>query len=849
MRALIALAVVLTTLSCTDGKKYRLQSEEILIQSGNGRQSSAAGNLMASAIKHVHNLDVVMYPTALIPKEQRSIASKTLSTFETNHLLAMFPQAVKDQMMIGVMSGRSLKKFIADRTSETYAVELEVAGIEYDISYIGGIQQYADFSRERNLKLEDDKQYRVAVSKFFFFAGATFPGYKYRNGFNFSFKDSGKVISARDSLREYLASGVSLPFLKEVRARVRRKGLGDAGVQTIPAIQGSRHRSPFYGHTVTTRGIVTATGGVPWYPGGVDAYIQTAKDDGDPTTSEALHVYLDDENQDLKLGDLIEVSGTVYEQITSSGLGRTSIREVTKLTTLERGVPLPPTIQLVREGQVESQALPFTRRERARSIPTRVISSFRGNLNLKPDLTLTDGIDFWESLEGMRVQIDNPKIVGFRGGQEDFENLKPKTYLNLYLITNAERSHKNKTTGGGVIVDHPKNDYNPEIVQLVTNHLTFPFETEKIFNIGTVIPGTLEGVLAYERNLFGDGEYTLVLPEVAPAMKAFADQAGTAATPLAARPQTTLVPSPDHLTLASMNIENLAGYQKRRIEKLSEAILVNMKCPDILNLVEIQDGNGMDFSSGSSAEETLRVLVAAIQCPGVDYRPVNIDPINNSEGGEPGGNIRVAMLYNANRVGFEKRGNAGSLEETIIRPDGSLRVNPGRVFPNHEVFSGTRRSLIAEFTFKGQRLFVIGNHFNSKLGDRSHWSAIQPPMFDSERRRDLLADKINDFVEMLALMSPSSNVIVAGDFNALISEDSMNVLEGEHLRNMISIEGKIPPAHRYTTNHNGNSQPLDYIFANHVLLAKEPEIEVLHINSDYMGRLSDHDPLVARFRF
>jgi hypothetical protein len=56
----------------------------------------------------------------------------------------------------------------------------------------------------------------------------------------------------------------------------------------------------------------------------------------------------------------------------------------------------------------------------------------------------------------------------------------------------------------------------------------------------------------------------------------------------------------------------------------------------------------------------------------------------------------------------------------------------------------------------------------------------------------------------------------------------------------------LPKDQQYTTNFNGNSQPLDYIFVNNNVFDKCAETEILHINSDYMGRLSDHDPVILK---
>jgi len=74
----------------------------------------------------------------------------------------------------------------------------------------------------------------------------------------------------------------------------------------------------------------------------------------------------------------------------------------------------------------------------------------------------------------------------------------------------------------------------------------------------------------------------------------------------------------------------------------------------------------------------------------------------------------------------------------------------------------------------------------------------------------------------------------------------MKVLEGDILVNMMRM---LPKKERYSTNHNGNSQPLDYIFSTKEILERDAKFEVLHINSDYMGRTSDHDPVIGKFNF
>ncbi len=828
------LLAALTLGACSD-KAYRLENDNFVIGTEDVRTKGSVpeGNLMATAIKEVNDLDIVFYPSRLLNSGTPTLLRTSMDSSDESSLLSVYPDGIKDQFIVGNMKGRDIRAFLEERSEDNYDVDLQVAGMNYHIHYVGGWKQYAYYELERGVPWDDDRIYRVAVSEYYYFSGATFPSYKYRNGLGLRDFVESSFISAKSSLKSYLGSGREWPFLKEPRANVTRGVLSDLGTKTIAEIQGESHRSPIYGHQVTTTGVVTATGSVEWYPGGEEVFIQSLNPDQNPLTSEGLHVHFGQLRTYLELGDVIEVSGTVYEQVFSNGLGRTGLREITSLKVLRKGEELPAPIKLGLGG---------------REIPKDKISTYRGNLNLKPKLNLADGVDFFEALEGMRVTISNPRLVGFRGGNEEFESSKPKGYLNLYLVADANESTELMTDAGGIIIDELKDDFNPEIVQVLSNHFSNGIATDVYFNVGDIISGDITGVMGYEKNIFGGGDYAIVIPE---AQKTISDYAASATvrTELEDRPITQLVGTDDQLTVASYNVENLAGNQKTRLKEIGKSIALNLKCPDILSLVEIQDLNGDDFAGDSGADKTLQRLIRSIDCPGVDYRALNIDPIMNGEGGKPGGNIRVAIIYNANRVGFTPRGNAGALTETRIMQDGSLENNPGRVFPNDPSFEHTRKSLAAEFTFKGERVIVIANHFNSKLGDASLWGAEQPAYLGSETRRQQLATKMSDFVELLVKRDPKNHVLVVGDFNAHIEESAMRILEGNELKNLMTYGDLVPFNNRYTTNYNGNSQAIDFIFASYNLLEMNPEFEPLHINSDYMGRLSDHDPVIARFKF
>ena len=824
--------VALFLLGCSD-KVYRYDfGDNVLATSQKELGSNEASTLMGLAIKEVNGLDVVLVPSGLLVESKFSQLKPQMNESELEKVLALYNLGgSKDNFKIGRMSGAQIKRFLRKRNQRANKADIHPVGADYKLELRGGIVENFGVSLELGQPLDLKRVYKVAISEFYY--NGEFPGYFYANGFNRDFTSVRKTVSAKASLKKYLKKLKGLPFLRIAQSKVIKKVGPDLGLVKIADIQGSTHRSAMVGKKVTTKGVVTALGVNDRFPKGFEFYIQDPKGDGNPKTSEGIRAFKSENIEGIKLGDLVEVTGVVFEEMTGTKMTRTSLMDLSEVTIKSRGNALPKAIVIGVQG---------------RDVPQARVSSWAGDLNLKPEIVLTDGIDFWESLEGMRLEVSNPRIVGFRGGHEEYDSQRPKDYLNLYIIGDGKERVDNLTWQDGIMIDPLAGDFNPEIVQIVSNHLSKGIPNKKYFNVGDLVEGKVQGVLTYDMNIFGDGEFSIVLPEAQSVLNT--GYQGEGEVKLENRPITSLAPTEDKLTIATFNIKNLSADQTARVKRVGMAIKTTLKCPDIVNLVEVQDNNGVDFSGGSAADRTMENIIASIDCgEGFEYKPLNIDPVNHHEGGVPGGNIRVAMIYNAKRVGFDHRPSPGPLAETMITADGSISYNPGRVYPGDNAFKGTRKSIIAQFEFKGEPVFVIGNHFNSKLGDSSAWSSIQPVTLGSEEKRARLAAKINEFVGNLSYKNPKANIAVVGDFNAYMTETPMRVLEGNLLVNLMTWRNLCPPEKRYTTNFNGSSQALDYIFVNNNLKDKQPEFEVLHINSDFMGRLSDHDPLISRFKF
>lgn len=167
---------------------------------------------------------------------------------------------------------------------------------------------------------------------------------------------------------------------------------------TIFEIQGAGHVSAFDGQEVRTSGIVTALDRAGFY-------LQDPEGDGDDATSDAIFVFSGNGASDLvSVGDAVELNGIISEFIPggagSGNLSTTQLSNV-EIEVTSSGNALPAATILGAAGRTPQTEV--------------VISEGELPVNLQDDPGTfnpeTDGIDFYESLEGMLVTVDNPTAV------------------------------------------------------------------------------------------------------------------------------------------------------------------------------------------------------------------------------------------------------------------------------------------------------------------------------------------------------------------------------------------------------------------------------------------------------
>lgn len=560
------------------------------------------------------------------------------------------------------------------------------------------------------------------------------------------------------------------------------------GRPRIHDIQGAAHRSPYEGQKVTdVEGMVTMVKGSSFF-------IQEADDkvDQDDKTSEAILVYKP--GSGVQVGDEVRVSGSVKEYTE-----RTYASKPVDLTTTEivassvsviaKDRPLPTPILLGKEGRV---------------MPTSVVDN-DGMTVFNPQ---EDGLDFFESLEAMRVELKDARVIG------------PYGYEIPVRIDNGANTGEVLTEAGGLMLTEAS--LNPQRI-LIDAKPAVPLKT------GDRFAGPITGIVSYSFSNFK------LLPERLPDIVSGGLQPAN----------TRLVQDDRKLTVASFNVENFDPGDGKRIGQLGQAIAVNLNHPDIVGLLEVQDNNGEKDDGTTDASESFRVLIEAIRAHGgPEYAFTDIAPENNKDGGAPGGNIRVGFLYNPQRVKLTDKSKGDSVTSVTYGEQG-LSLNPGRIDPLNASFEYSRKPIAAEFEFDGQRVIVIANHFNSKGGDQAPFGGIQPPVRSSEIQRAKIATIVNGFVKSVLAQNHQANIVVLGDLNDFQFSETLAWVRGQELTNLVD---KLDEKEQYSYIYEGNSQTLDHLLVS-PSISESSVLDIVHINADFSaayGRVSDHDPLVAQ---
>ena len=239
------------------------------------------------------------------------------------------------------------------------------------------------------------------------------------------------------------------------------------GGTRIHDIQGAAQTSPLVGQTVSNvPGIVTVVRSNGFY-------LQDPNPDTNDATSEGIFVFTSSAPT-VAVGDSILVNGTVSEFRPGGS--------ATNLTTTQIGTP---TVTKLSSGN--ALPAPTILGNGGRMIPTTVIENDATN-NVETSNIFDpsqDGIDFYESLEGMLLQVNNAVAVG-----------PTNSFGEIPVLADNGANAGTRTARGGIVIQ--AGDFNPERIIIDDAIIANPPKV----NVGDKFNAPITGVLDYSFSNF-----------------------------------------------------------------------------------------------------------------------------------------------------------------------------------------------------------------------------------------------------------------------------------------------------------------------------------------------------------
>ena len=560
---------------------------------------------------------------------------------------------------------------------------------------------------------------------------------------------------------------------------------------SIMEIQGDGQFSPYDGVRVETTGIVTL-----FTANNANFWLQDGAADDNAMTSDGIFVAgggYPRQGTRPAVGDVIRIVARVEEQHFGNALPLTRLTSVEEIEIISSGNPLPDPVMI----------------------------------DALPGESIAEAIDFWEPLEGMRVQVEKATVVAPTSGFGEFT-----------MVTKANRDKDSgyfainnqlviRSTGINEV------DYNPERILVDDSSIPQAIITQPGDKIVSMV-----GVVDYTF-----GNYKLQPEQWMLELKELEDEAELV--------DDEYESAPHKLTVASFNVENLFDLLDEpgkddgsstptpealdtKLAKLTLAIVEQLHNPDIVVVQEVEN------------IAILQQLADHVNAyAGTGYSVASFETSD-------GRGIEVGFMWNTARVA-----NLDAYQMTGADVDAAFGPNSA---------SPGREPLVGVFEFNGKEITIIGNHFKSKGGDDPLFGVNWPPIRVTEVQRKLQAHVVRDFVNDLFAGDPDGNVIVTGDLNDFEfgepgegEDHPISIVEGSDseipLYNLIN---NVKKAQRYTYIFDGNSQVLDHMLVSPALNTNSTQVRILHFNAsvpDAVGedattanRSSDHDPILATFK-
>ncbi|CAF9923153.1 MAG: hypothetical protein HETSPECPRED_005254 [Heterodermia speciosa] len=603
---------------------------------------------------------------------------------------------------------------------------------------------------------------------------------------------------------------------------------------TVAEINGSRYFPSFNGSVTNITGLYTSSG--------LGAWIRSTQPDDDESTSESINVFNLAFAENHKPGDILTFDATVSNDIKAWQINSDTIRLLypRNVRVVSRDNPVEPVVMgALTSGLIGNKDM---------RPPTEEYSIFdNGNLFRTPQTTARIsevnpllqpgqyGMDFWQSLLGELVTIRNVTALGRQAFDRPF--VDPQRG-HIWIYGNWPVTGQN-SRGGLTVTD---GDANPETILLfeASDHTKNPNNT-KLGDTLTDITGIVD---------WFNGHYYL-RPRTAPSIKSSWAPSLPPASGIKGNGRC------DALSIATYNLGEFAPGDSRT-PQIVKHIAINLSNPSILFLQGIMDDSGPTDDGTVSANLTLSGLTQALKDrTGIPYDFVNIDPVNNEDGGFPPGlNLRSAYLFNPSEVRLRWPNPGNSTDHNAVLPGPLLRFNPGRLYLP-QIFRVSPKPLVAQWETTDGR----GSFFTINMDWKSYWSEItaleqdiRPPGdWNNVEERNVKANATGSFIAQILRQDENAAIITAGDFHDFAFRQPLErFVQISGLQDLDVVSG-VPEVERYTStwsSQSGSQVQLDHMYVSPSIAEKvdRGDFEHVHLNT-WAGEdtvVSDFDPSVAR---
>lgn len=269
-----------------------------------------------------------------------------------------------------------------------------------------------------------------------------------------------------------------------------------------------------------------------------------------------------------------------------------------------------------------------------------------------------------------------------------------------------------------------------------------------------------------------------------------------------------LEPTPQEISVASMNLRRLTGNDAARIAQIGTTIRAQLHLPDLVAVQEVAD---------------LPTLERVADAAGPAYRAYL------EEGNDPG-DIDVGFLVNSSSVSV--------LSVQQVERDATYRTPAGGAAVLHD-----RPPLVLRGTVRGFPFVAVVVHLRSLI------DAETPAV---RAKRQAQAEAVGELASRLQAENPAAGLVVLGDFNAFQFDDGLADVVGTIGRRagLWNLTDALPRDDGYSYVQDGTAQTLDHVLVNEVMRRRWSRYQMAHLNADVpdaVRRYSDHDHPVAHF--